>query len=195
SAAVSHGSWHARLLLSVDEAQAARWKEVLTWDHEGLAVVSPAGHSPGLALDTVLFSARLARGMTLLTQGTAFDVVAQQYLNPSDWGDRPLTLFQAHDHVMVHHTEAEDPAFEWFYTLGLVKFGLDELELIRPRGLPSLEAIQLLTETADGVLRSGQNQKIGNFLDLPTLAQTVRFIKHRTAAPTGRMTAFRQISL
>jgi hypothetical protein len=96
---------------------------------------------------------------------------------------------------MVHHTEAEDPAFEWFYTLGLVKFGLDELELIRPRGLPSLEAIQLLTETADGVLRSGQNQKIGNFLDLPTLAQTVRFIKHRTAAPNGRMTAFRQISL
>jgi hypothetical protein len=195
SSALSHGPWHARLLVKVDEANAARWRDVLNWDHDALAVVSPAGTSPASALDTVLFSARLARGMTLLSQGTAFDVIAQQYLNPSDWSDRPLTLFHAQDHVMVHHTEAEDPAFEWFYTLGLGKFGLDEMELIRPRGLPSLEAVQLLTETADQVLRSGQNQKIGNLLDLPTLAQTVRFIKHRTAAPTGRTIAFRQISL
>lgn len=180
--------------MRMPESEAARWQEVLTWDHEALTVVSPAGTTPGMVLDTVLFAARVARGMTLLTQGTAFDVVAQQYLNPSDWSDRPLTAFQGQDHVSVHHTEAEDPAFEWFYTLGMSKFGLDEIELLRPRGLPALDAIELLTETSNGVLRSGQNPKVGNALDLPTLAQTVRFVKHRTAAPTGRMTSFRQIA-
>ncbi len=132
--------------------------------------------------------------MTLLTQGTAFDIVAQQYLNPSDWTDHPLAVFHAHDHVSVHHTEAEDVTCEWFYTLGLSKFGLDELELIQPRGLPSLDAVELLTETADRVLRAGQNQKVGTAMDIPALARTVSFVKHRTTAPNGRLLAFRQIS-
>lgn len=195
SSALSHGPWHARLLMRVPEADVARWQELLTWDHEALTVVTPAGTTPGMVADTVLFAARVARGMTLLTQGTAFDVAAQQYLNPSDWNDRPLTGFQGQDHVSVHHTEAEDPEFEWFYTLGMSKFGLDEIELVRPRGLPALDAIELLTETSNGVLRSGQNQKVGTALDLPALAQTVRFVKHRTAAPTGRITSFRQIAI
>lgn len=34
--------------------------------------------------DTVLVAARLARGLTLLTDGTAFDVTCHEYLNPSD---------------------------------------------------------------------------------------------------------------
>ena len=59
---------------------------------------------------------------------------------------------------------------------------------------PDAETIALLKSAADTVLRSGQNQKVGSSLDLPALAHTIRFIKHRTAAPTGRMMAFRQIT-
>ena len=64
----------------------------------------------------------------------------------------------------------------------------------QPRGLPDRETIALLRCAADAVLRKGHNQKVGCTMDLHALAQTIRFIKHRTAAPTGRMMAFRQIS-
>src|SRR5574340_1218647 len=113
-----------------------------------------------------------------------------QYLNPSDWNDRPLNVFQVRDHVTVQHHETDDLTADWLYTLGLSKFGLDELEVIQPRGLPEIETIALLMSAADGVLRTGTNQKIGTSLNLLSLAQTIRFTRHRTAAPTGRMVAF-----
>jgi hypothetical protein len=78
--------------------------------------------------------------------------------------------------------------------LGLNKFGLDELEVIQARGLPETETIALLISAADAVLRAGHNQKIGQSLDLPVLALTIRFVKHRTAAPAGRMMTFREIT-
>ncbi len=190
----THGPWHTHLLTSLSEADAAQWHRVLSWDHRALGAVSPAGATTSTIADTVLVVARLARGLTLLTQGTAFDVMCQEYLNPSDWNDRPLNVFRVCDHVTVQHNETDDHSSDWFYTLGLSKFGLDELEVIQPRGLPETETIALLTSAADGVLRAGQNQKIGSSLDLTSLAQTIRFIKHRTAAPAGRMVAFRQIT-
>ena len=127
-------------------------------------------------------------------QGTTFDMVSQEYLNPSDWHDRPLSIFQTRDHVTVHQSESDNYSTDWFHTLGLSKFSLDELEVIQPRGLPEIETIALLRSAADGVLRSGRNQKIGQSLDLPALAQTIRFVKHRTAAPAGRMVTFREIT-
>ena len=102
-------------------------------------------------------------------------------------------IFQITRPCPVRHNETDDHSSEWFHTLGLSKFGLDELEVIQPRGLPEIETIALLTSAADGVLRAGHNQKIGQSLDLPALAQTIRFIKHRTAAPTGGMATFREI--
>ena len=193
-ASASHGPWRAHVLTSLPETEAAQWQSVLTWDHRQLGVVSPAATSPGTSGDVVLVAARLARGLTLLTDGTAFDVTAHEYLNPSDWNDRPLTVFVTRDHITVQHREAEDPGANWFYTLGLTKFGLDELELIQPRALSETDAIALLESAADEVLRIGQNQKVGSALDLFALARTIHFIKHRTAAPTGRVVAFRQIA-
>ena len=190
----SHGPWRAHVLTNLPTSEAAQWQQVLSWDHHELSTVSPSSATPSTIADTVLVSARLARGLTLLTQGTAFDVACHDYLNPSDWNDRPLEVFVTADHVTVQHSETDDHAFEWFYTLGLTKFGLDELEVIQPRGLPDRETIALLRCAADAVLRKGHNQKVGCTLDLHALAQTIRFIKHRTAAPTGRMMAFRQIS-
>jgi len=191
---LAHGPWHARLLTGLPEADVAEWHRLLSWDHRALSAVSPASATPSTITDTVLVAARLARGLTLLTQGTAFDIACQEYLNPSDWSDRPLNVFRSRDHVTVQRSETDDESSEWFYTLGLSKFGLDELEMIQPRGLPEIDTITLLNSAADGVLRAGTNQKIGMSLNLFSIAQTIRVIRHRTAAPTGRMMAFRQIS-
>lgn len=190
----NHGPWHAHLLTSLPEADAAQWQGVLSWDHSALGMVSPAGARPGAIADTILLAARLARGLTLLTQGTAFDVICQEYLNPSDWNDRRLDAFQVRDHITVQLSDTENYTSDWFHTLGMTKFGLDELEVIRPRGLPETETMDLLMSAADGVLRAGHNQKIGQSLDLPVLAQTIRFIKHRTATTAGRMAPFREIT-
>ena len=190
----NHGSWHTFLLMSLPEAEAAQWQTVLSWDHRGLGMVSPASAPPSMIADTILVAARIARGFTMLTQGTAFDITCQEYLNPSDWTDRPLSVFQSRDHVTIQHTDMDDYASEWFHTLGLSKFGLDELEVIQARGLPESETVALLTSAADAVLRTGHNHKIGQSLDLPALAQTIRFVKHRTAAPAGRMVSLREIT-
>ncbi|MBL8041998.1 MAG: hypothetical protein JNL86_03680 [Nitrospira sp.] len=193
-ASATHGPWRAHVLTSLPETDAAQWQSVLTWDHQQLGVVSPSATTPGTSTDTVLVAARLARGLTLLTDGTAFDVTCHEYLNPSDWNDRPLTVFVTGDHVTVQHKEADDQRSEWFYTLGLTKFGLDELEMIQPRGLPEADAIKLLESAADEVLRTGRNHTVGSSLDLFAIARTIHVIKHRTAAPTGRTVAFRQIA-
>ncbi len=193
-ASASHGPWRAHVLTTLPTSEAAQWQQVLSWDHHELSAVSLSTATPGAIADTVLVTARLARGLTLLTEGTAFDVACHEYLNPSDWNDRPLNVFVARDHITVQHNETDDHSAEWFYTLGLTKFGLDELEVIQPRGLPDTDTIALLQCAADALLRKGQNQKVGCTMDLHAIAHTIRFIKHRTAAPTGRMMAFRQIS-
>lgn len=193
-ASASHGPWRAYALTSLPDSEAEQWQPVLSWDHRKLGAVSLSTTTPGTIADTVLVTARLARGLTLLTQGTAFDLLCQEYLNPSDWNDRPLNVFVPRDHITVQQSESTDESSEWFHTLGLNKFGLDELEVIQPRGLPDTDTIALLQCAADGVLRAGQNQKVGSSMDLHALAHTIRFIKHRTAAPTGRMVAFRQIT-
>ncbi|GMV51951.1 MAG: hypothetical protein DYH04_07370 [Nitrospira sp. NTP2] len=191
---VRHGPWQAHIATKLPEANAAEWHRLLAWGHQALGTVAPTAVGPGIIVDTILLTARLARGLTLLTQGTAFDLTCHDYLNPSDWQDRPLNMFMIQDHVSIRHQETEDGAADWFYTLGLTKFGLDELELIQPRGLPERETIELLLSAVDEVQRGGHNPKVGQNLDLPDLAQTVRIVKHRTAAPTGQMRAFRQIA-
>jgi hypothetical protein len=190
----NHGPWHAFLLLTLPHADAAQWHQALSWDHRALGLVSPASAPPSTIGDTILVAARIARGFTLLTEGTAFDIVCQEYLNPSDWNDRPLSVFQTRDHVTVQHADTNDDSSDWFHTVGLSKFGLDELECIQARGLPEAETIALLNSAADAVLRSGRNHQVGQSLDLPALAQTIRFVKHRTAAPAGRMVSFREIA-
>ena len=143
--------------------------------------------------DTILFAARLSRGLTLLTQGTTYDLTTQQYLNPSDWKDRGLTGFVVDDHVMIAQDEQAKADEVWCYTLGLSKFGVDELETFSPRGTSDRAAKELLAESAQEILRNGQSPKVGTVLVLPTLGRTVTIANHRTAAPTGRMLGFRQV--
>lgn len=189
-----HGPWTVHAQMPLPGPQANQLATQLAWDHPFIGAVAPGQASPADLPDAVLFAARLARGLTLLTQGTAFDVTTQAYLNPSDWQDRSLACFAIRDHCTAMEGESPDKGRDWFYTLGLSKFGLDELELFQPTGLPSSPATDLLLAVADEVLRKGQNQKVGTPLNVPSAARTVRFIKHRTVTPGGRLLILREVA-
>ncbi|HSB44148.1 MAG TPA: hypothetical protein VLD60_04000 [Nitrospira sp.] len=190
---VSHGPWTAHVVIPLPASHTAGFKEQLAWEHELIGAVAPSVMPPRDMPDAILFAARISRGLTLLTQGTAYDITTQQYLNPSDWKDRGLTAFVADDHVMIAQEDQAKPEEVWWYTLGLSKFGIDELETFQPRGLSDRPAKELLIESAHEMIRIGQSPKVGMALRLPILGSTIRIVNHRTAAPIGRMLSFREV--
>ena len=193
-ATATHGPWVARLQLALPQTDAGAWSERLDWRHPHAGVVLRPSVVPQQARDLVLFAARLARGLTLLTQGTAYDTVTHTYLNPSDWTDRPLERFRAADHVTVAQADSPDPQMDWFHTLGLSKFGLDELEVFRPVGLPGQPTLETLAAIADEMLRIGRSPNVGTTVPLPLLGLSVTVKRHRTAAPAGLSLPFREIT-
>jgi hypothetical protein len=190
-----HGPWSARIALSLGSDEREMLSGHTVWEHQSTATVSTTRSGPSTLIDSILHATRLARGLTLLTQGTTLDPATQVYSNPSDWNDRPLAHFQVKDHIQVHQEDSPDLHHDWFHTLGMSKFSLDELELMRPRGLPPAEAIEILSDAAGVVVKSGHNTKVGAGIEIPALVRTVTIVKHRTAAPAGRMLAFRELSL
>jgi len=188
----THGPWIGQV--QPVSTQADTWSERLDWRHTGAGLVLRPSVTPQQACDLVLFAARLARGLTLLTQGTAYDTVTHTYLNPSDWTDRPLDRFRTADHVTVSQTDSPDPQTDWFHTLGLSKFGLDELEVFRPAGLPGRPILENLAAIADEMLRIGRSPNIGTTVPLPVLGFSITVKRHRTAAPAGLSLPFREIS-
>jgi hypothetical protein len=193
-ATATHGPWGTRLQIALPEADAGAWSERLDWRHGRAAVILRPSVTPQQARDLVLLAARLARGLTLLTQGTACDMVTHAYLNPSDWTDRPLDRFRAADHVTVAQADSPDPRMDWFHTLGLSKFGLDELEAFRPVGLPAQPALEALAGIAAEMILMGRSPNVGTTVPLPVLDFSVTVKRHRTAAPTGLLLPFREIS-
>jgi hypothetical protein len=189
----THGPWSAHVVMPLPHDHVADILKQLAWEHELMGAVAPSLVSQRDMPETVLFSARLARCLTLLTEGTAYDITTRAYLNPSDWQQRPLTTFLLDDHLSVVHDEASRPDRVWSYSLGLTKFGLDEIELFQSKGLPDSVAADLLTETAQELLRLGQSPKVGTVLHLPLRGRTVRVANYRTAAPAGRMVGFREL--
>ncbi|MEQ1563439.1 MAG: hypothetical protein ABL935_08590, partial [Nitrospiraceae bacterium] len=79
------------------------------------------------------------------------------------------------------------------YTLGLSKFGVDELEMFLSPGLPDQPIRDLLRETADELTRTGQSPKVGSRILVGPSGQNIEIANHRTAAPAGRMLSFREI--
>lgn len=191
----AHGPWHARLRISLPPDEVESITQYAAWDHHHAGTVAPTTASPAVIADTVLFAARLARGLTLLTQGTTLDLILQRHSNPSDWSDQPLSLFHLEDHVEITQGEIEEATEEWFHTLGLKKFGLDELEMRQPKGLPDTLPRQVLTEAAEEGLRSGQNPKVGSTFAISSLGRTVTVLRHRTATARGSQHTFREIAL
>jgi hypothetical protein len=188
----THGPWAVQAQIA--SSQAGTWSKQLDWRHTQAGAVLRPSVTPQQACDLVLFAARLARGLTLLTQGTAYDIITHTYLNPSDWTDRPLERFRAEDHVTVLQADSPDPRTDWFHTLGLSKFGLDELEVFQPVGLPSRPTRETLASIAEELLRIGRSPNVGTTMPLPTLGFSVTVKRHRTAAPTGLSLSFREIS-
>ncbi len=193
-AIATHGPWHVRLQIALPQAEAESWSERLDWRHPRAGVILRPTVTPQQACDLALFAARLARGMALLTQGTAYDTVTHTYRNPSDWTDRPLDRFRTADHVTVAQADSPDQRMDWFHTLGLSKFGLDELEVFRPVGLPSQPTLETLAGIADEMLRIGRSPNVGTTVPLPLLGYTLTVKRHRTAAPGGLSLPFREIS-
>lgn len=191
---ITHGPWATHVTLPLPPQDAHSLREGLAWEHRAMATItSPPAH-PGTITDTILVAARVARGLTLLTQGTTFDVTTHLYANPSDWQDRSLAYFVLQDHVVTLTQSPEGTNNEeWVYTLGLNKFGVDELETFQPKGLPADDAIELLTEAADEILRTGRSPKVGTQLHLSLLGRTLDVVGHRTAAPAGSMVGFREL--
>jgi len=190
---LGHGPWTAHVVIPLPATHTAGLKEQLAWEHDLIGAVAPSVMPPREMPDTILFAARISRGLTLLTQGTAYDITTQQYLNPSDWNDRGLTAFVADDHVMIAQDDQTKPDEIWCYTLGLSKFGMDELETFQPRGLSERPAKELLAESVHEMIRIGQSPKVGSAFHLPILGSTIRIVNYRTAAPIGRMLSFREI--
>lgn len=190
----THGPWEAALRLSLPAADAEDWRESLAWGHAQAGQVLLTKTQPGQAVDLVLHAARLARGVTLLTGGTAYDVRSQAYLNPADWQDRPLTQFIARDHIAVEQADADGTGRERFHTRGLAKFGLDELEVFRPMGLPGRPTVEQLAAIAEEIVRLGHSPKVGASLSLPGIGLTLSVTKHRTVPEATGPVAFREIT-
>jgi len=189
----SHGPWSAHVVMPLPADHVAEVMKQLAWEHDLMGAIAPSIAPSRDMPDTVLFAARLARGLTLLSQGTAYDVTTRAYSNPSDSHNRPLTEFILDDHVTITHDDTSTTDHIWSYSLGLTKFGLDEIETKQDKGLPESAARDLLTESANEWLRLGQSPKVGVDLALPLLGRTVRIVNYRTAAPAGRMLGFREL--
>ena len=192
----THGPWSVALELAASDAEAQAWKDRVGWGHPHAGQVIPASTTPANACDLVLHAARLARGMTLLTEGTAYDTHTGSYLNPSDWQDRPLSQFTASDHITIVQGvqgEADKPGTEWFHTLGLTKFGRDEIETFRPLGLSSQPVIDRLTDIATELIRLGRQPKVGETLSLAEVNLAVTTLRHRTTPLAGNPVALREI--
>lgn len=190
----AHGPWEAAIRLLLPTADAEAWQESLAWGHPNTGQVLVTRTSPNKAIDLVLHAARLARGLTLLTGGTAYDLRTQTYLNPSDWQDRPLTQFAAHDHIAVEQSDADKAGRDRFYTKGLTKFSLDELEVFRPIGLSGRSTLEQLASIAEEIVRLGQAPKVGASLPLPGIRLTLSVARHRTVPDATGPVAFREIS-
>lgn len=189
----THGPWSAHVVMPLPMSHVADVMKQLAWEHDVMGAVAPSLASPRDMPDMILFAARLARCLTLLTQGTAHDVTTQAYVNPSDWQNRVLTSFLVDDHLSITHDDALRPDRVWSYSLGLSKFGLDEIEMFQAKGLPESAAKEILTESANELLRTGQSPKVGTAFRLPLLGRTIRIVNYRTAAPAGRMLGFREL--
>lgn len=189
----THGPWSAHVVMPLPMSHVAEIMKQLSWEHDLMGAVAPSLASPKDMPDAVLLTARLARCLTLLSQGTAYDVITQAYINPSDWQQRGLSSFVLDDHLSIVHDDASHDGLVWSYSLGLSKFGLDEVEVFTNKGLSDSTAKELLSASVGEVLRLGHAPKVGTSLEVPRLGRTVHINNYRTAAPAGRMLGFREL--
>lgn len=190
---LSHAQWSTSLVCPLPEEESEIWQHQLHWGHTQAAAIFHRQVPPAQARDQQLFLGRLARGLVLLSEGTSYDVQTEGFRNPSDWKDRTLTSFWLDDHVTVTQPDSEDFTSEWFRTMGLTKFGLDELETARPRGLAGGPTTEILMDAAETLLDSGQNPTVGSALQAGRNGLTLRIVSHRTIPHTAGPLPIRRV--
>lgn len=192
----AHTNWKAQVQLVPSKEVVAQWQGRLQWEHRHLAQVFALPKPQVDRQDEVLHLARIARGLTLLLEGTAYDVAAGVYLNPTDWKDRDLNMFHINDHVQVEQQEQMQHMRMWLHTRGLIKFGLDEVESFQPIGLSGKEQECMLYDVAGHLLIHGKNPKVGE--QIPFGGETggqVEVVRHRTDPLYGIPLAFREVRI
>ena len=190
----SHLDWKADIRFESPPDEVAQWQEQIGWAHTGVIQVFSTSRIGVSRMDAVLFVARLIRGLTLLTAGTAYDLGAGLYWNPSDWSDRSLAQFCIDDHVSVHQEESLPDGRQWFVTRGMGKLGLEELEVFRPRGVSELPTKERLMDLAHLCALQGKSPKVGDLLHLPVHNFSVPVVKHRTISIANRQINVREVS-
>ena len=190
-----HTNWKAQVQLAPSAQIVEQWQGRLHWDHRQLAQLIAPSHLPTDRRDTVLHLARMARGLTLLTDGTAYDVATGIYFNPSDWNDRALDVFQIDDHVQIEQHEQSHHMRMWLHTRGLSKFGLDEIEMFQSLGLSSRESEAMLYDVVFQLLAQGKNPKIGEQITFGAEGRQVEVVRHRTDPIYGIPLAFREVRI
>ena len=190
-----HTTWVVRVDLAPSSELTERWRGQLQWEHRHLALLFSQALGPSQRCDEALHVARVARGLTLLTEGTSYDVGTGRYANPSDWRDQNLFGFLHEDHILVEQREGIPARQMWFHTRGLSKFGLDEIETYQPIGLSGRDVQEKLYRLASWLIDFGKNLKVGETIPLPGEEGHVKVLRHRTDAIYGRPLAFREIRL
>ena len=191
----AHTNWKAQVQLAPSADVAKQWHGRLQWEHRHLAqlVALPKTHLD--RQDEVLHIARIARGLTLLMEGTAYDVATGGYRNPSDWNDQDLAVFQIQDHVQIEQHEQTQHMRTWFHTRGLTKFGLDEVETFRPIGLSGRDIEAMLYGVSWQLMAKGKNPKVGEHVSFGKEGLQAEVVRHRTDPMYGIPLAFREIRL
>ncbi|HBP86530.1 MAG TPA: hypothetical protein PKK23_12350 [Nitrospirales bacterium] len=191
----AHTSWIAEVNIEPSTDILEQWQSRLQWEQTHLALLFPQANTSGDRRDAVLHVARIARGVTLLTDGTTYDVATGTYLNPSDWLDRGLEVFRITDHIQVEHREKVQRARMWFHTRGLTKFGLDEIETFQPLGLSGREVESTVQKVAGHLIEQAKNPKVGDHIILDGSGPQVTVVRHRTDPVYGVPLAFRELIL
>ncbi len=190
-----HTNWKAQVQMAPSAEISEQWRSRLQWDHQHLAQVVAPSQSNADRQDDVLHLARIARGLTLLLDGTSYDVVSGIYRNPSDWKDRELDIFQIQDHVQVEKYEQVQHMRTWLHTRGLSKFGLDEIEIFQPLGLSGRAIEDMLYDLAWQLIIQRKPPKIGAYVSFGREGRQVEVVRHRTDPIYGMPLAFREIRL
>jgi len=188
-----HGPWAALVDTDLPSTIAEPWHERLGWSHSRAAQVLPLRMTSRDSRDITLHITRLARGLTLLTGGTAYDTATEIYLNPSDWSDRPLRDFQIRDHLRIEQVSGRQDGRVWFHTRGLAKFGLEDIETYRPAGLSEGPVIEAMTDIAERLIDLGKAPNVGERLESDGSPGIARVVRHRTDQSYGTKLNLREI--
>jgi hypothetical protein len=188
-----HGPWAAIVETNLPSEIAGPWHERLGWRHSRAGQILPLRLTGRDTQDIILHVTRLARGLTLLTGGTAHDIATETYFNPSDWSDRPLRDFRIGDHLRIEQVTDREDGQVWFHTRGLSKFGLEDIEIYRPAGLSEGAVMETFTEIAEKLIDLGKAPNIGEHLELEASRRRVRFVRHRTDHSYGMRLNLREV--